>query len=272
MVAAARATEVDSAIEALDFETEPPSKWLRRGSEGLALNWRRLPDAQIDPAPDVTLRIYHAAARLKGGYLPPLAAMTPTRVSIAAGGLAVLALLILGLVQLSGSSTAPATAPSRLTLAQMRARLVGSPAPLAALHAQAGELLPGGLPAVRARLAALRGRPVVINKWASWCQPCRAEFGAFQRASLAQGREVAFVGLDSGESNPADARAFLRSFPVSYPSFEDPGGQAGAAITESTFTPVTVFLDRRGRQYIHQGPYPSAAKLEQDVRRYALDA
>jgi cytochrome c biogenesis protein CcmG/thiol:disulfide interchange protein DsbE len=198
--------------------------------------------------------------------------MTQARISMAAGGVAVLAVLVIGLVQLSGSSTTPQTAPSKLTLAQMGARLAGSPAPLAALHAQANEILPGGLGALRARLAQLRGRPVVINKWASWCQPCRSEFGAFQRVAVSQGRVVAFIGIDSGDSSHADALAFLRSFPVSYPSYYDQGGQAGAAITDSTFTPVTVFYDRRGRQYIHQGPYPTAARLEQDVRRYALDA
>ncbi|MEA2201044.1 MAG: cytochrome c biosis protein CcmG, thiol:disulfide interchange protein DsbE [Solirubrobacteraceae bacterium] len=198
--------------------------------------------------------------------------MTVARMSIMAGGLALLAVLAVGVIQLSSSSKAPATAPSKLTLAEMRARLAGSPAPLAALHAQANEILPGGLSALRARLAELRGHPVVVNKWASWCQPCRAEFGAFQRASVAQGREVAFIGVDSGDSSRTDALAFLRSFPVSYPSYYDESGQAGAAVTDSTFTPVTVFYDRNGRQYIHQGPYPSTAKLERDVRRYALDA
>jgi cytochrome c biogenesis protein CcmG, thiol:disulfide interchange protein DsbE len=196
--------------------------------------------------------------------------MTPKRVLIASGGVALLALLTVGLVQLAGSSRAPVLA-SKLSLAQMRARLTDSPAPLAALHAQAGALLPGGLGAVRARVAGLRGHPVVINKWASWCVPCRSEFGAFQRVSVATGREVAFIGVDSGEASRADALAFLHSFPVSYPSYYDQSGQAGAAITESTFTPVTVFYDPRGREYIHQGPYPSQAKLEQDVRRYALD-
>jgi cytochrome c biogenesis protein CcmG/thiol:disulfide interchange protein DsbE len=198
--------------------------------------------------------------------------MTLARMSLMAGGVAVVAVLAVGVIQLSTSSKAPATAPSKLTLAEMRARLAGSPAPLAALHAQANEILPGGLAAVRARLAELRGRPVVINKWASWCQPCRAEFGAFQRASVAQGRDVAFIGVDSGDSSRSDALAFLRSFPVSYPSYYDQSGQAGAAMTDSTFTPVTVFYDRHGHQYIHQGPYPSAAKLERDVRRYALGA
>jgi cytochrome c biogenesis protein CcmG/thiol:disulfide interchange protein DsbE len=197
--------------------------------------------------------------------------MTTKRVAIASVGAALLAVLVVGLFQLGRSPGTP-TAPSALSLAQMRTRLSGAPAPLAALHAQAGELLTGGLPALRARLTALRGRAVVINKWASWCVPCRSELGAFQRVSITQGREVAFIGVDSGEGSRADALAFLRSHPLSYPSYYDASGQIAGAITDSTFTPVTVFYDRRGRQYIHQGPYPSQAKLERDVRRYALDA
>jgi cytochrome c biogenesis protein CcmG, thiol:disulfide interchange protein DsbE len=196
--------------------------------------------------------------------------MTLKRSSTAAAGLAILILLVLGLLQLGGSSS-PST-PSGLTLAQMQSRLAGSPPALAALHQQAGEILSGGLPALRARLGTLRGLPVVVNKWASWCQPCRSELGVFQRVSVSQGRKVAFVGIDSLDSSREQALAFLRSFPVSFPSYYDRSGEAGLAIADSSFTPVTVFYDRRGAQYIHQGPYLSVAKLEQDIRRYALDA
>jgi cytochrome c biogenesis protein CcmG/thiol:disulfide interchange protein DsbE len=197
--------------------------------------------------------------------------MTPRSLSIALAAVAAVALLLvlgIGLVQLNGSQ---ASKPSTLTLGQMKARLNGSPPRLAALHAQANQLLSGGLPALRARLASLRGTPIVINKWSSDCEPCRAEFGVFQRVSVSRGREVAFLGIDSSESDRGEALAFLRSFPVSYPSYYDQSGQAGAAITDSAFTPVTVIYNRRGEVFIHQGPYASVAKLEQDLRRYALD-
>jgi thiol-disulfide isomerase/thioredoxin len=195
--------------------------------------------------------------------------MSFRRPLLALAALAVVVLLVVGLLQLGSNSATPA--PARLTPAQMQARLAGSPAPLAALHAQANELLGGGLAAVRARLAALRGLPIVLNKWASWCEPCRAEFGVFQAVSVARGREVAFLGIDSGDGSRSKPEEFLRSFPVSYPSYFDPSEQAGITITESGFTPVTLFIDSRGRQYVRQGPYPSVAKLEADIERYALD-
>ncbi len=197
----------------------------------------------------------------------------PTRLLVLAGALAIAALLAVGLVQLAGSSSAPGTAAvAQLTPAQMQARLAGSPAPLAALHAQANELVGGGAAALRARLRALKGWPVVVNKWASTCQPCRAEFGAFQRAAANLGRRVAFIGIDSGDIPRENGLEFLRSFPVSYPSYYDPSGQVGVEVTDSTFIPVTVFYDRHGEKYIRQGAYPSTAKLERDVERYALGA
>jgi thiol-disulfide isomerase/thioredoxin len=196
--------------------------------------------------------------------------MSASRVFGAAAAIALLALLTVGLVEISSRTSARPSA-RQLTLEQMRARLAGSPAPLDSLHAQAGQLLSGGLPAVSTRLHALRGMPVVINKWASWCAPCRAEFGAFAQASVSLGSRVAFVGIDSGESGRTAGTSFLRAHPVAYPSYYDPSGDAGSAITDSSFTPVTVFYDSRGSQYIHQGPYTTVAELERDVRRYALD-
>jgi cytochrome c biogenesis protein CcmG, thiol:disulfide interchange protein DsbE len=204
-----------------------------------------------------------------------MSAVSPRLLLTIALAVALLVLLVVGLVQLSGTSSPMNSSTSistpSLTLAQVRARLAGSPAALAALHAQASQVLPGGASALHARLAALRGYPLVIDKWASWCVPCQQERPVLQQASASLGREVGFVGIDSGDTNIAEARGFLRAVPVGYPSYYDPSGQLGIEITDSKFIPVTVFFDRAGSEYIHQGPYPSAAKLEADVRRYALD-
>ena len=100
-----------------------------------------------------------------------------------------------------------------------RRSFAGAPPPLAALHDQASELLDGGADAFKARLAKLRGYPVVVNKWASWCGPCRAEFPYFQRqVARSTAREVAFLGVDSND-NDGDAREFLSEYPVTYPSY-----------------------------------------------------
>jgi thiol-disulfide isomerase/thioredoxin len=202
--------------------------------------------------------------------------IAPARLLTTLAVLAVIALLAIGLIQLTDSSSSSSSeSDTRLTLAQVQTQLAGSPAPLAALHAQAGQILSGGasdLRALRARLAALHSYPLVINKWASWCVPCQSERTAFQHVSTSFGRTVAFIGIDSGDTSLADGRAFLRALPVGYPSYYDQSGRMGTAIADSSFTPVTVFYDRAGHQYIHQGPYPSAARLERDVRRYALDS
>lgn len=184
--------------------------------------------------------------------------------------LAVAGLIAVGVAELPGGSSTDTTRTTQLTRAQVGALLAGSPPPLATLHAQGGELLDGGAKTLHARLAALKGYPVVINKWASWCVPCKEEFPAFQRASAEYGKRVAFIGLDSGDSGKADAQAFLRSFPVSYPSWYDPSGSLGEQITDSSFTPVTVFIPVHGKPYPRQGQYPSLAKLKADIQRYAL--
>jgi cytochrome c biogenesis protein CcmG, thiol:disulfide interchange protein DsbE len=148
----------------------------------------------------------------------------------------------------------------------------GSPAALESLHAQGGRLLPGGPAAFRARLARLRGHPVVINEWASWCEPCQSEFPVFQRVSVRYGRQVAFVGIDSRDGT-GSATAFLRRFPVTYPSYLDPRQRIGSMLQAVGGIPQTVYIDSHGKQqYDHAGPYESAAALEHDIRFYLLRA
>ncbi len=195
--------------------------------------------------------------------------MTARRTIVTLTCVAVAGLIAVGVAELPDGSS---SGESRLTPARTSALLAGSPPALAALHDQANALLGGGASALRARLAALKGYPVVINKWASWCEPCRDESPAFERVAAEYGRRVAFLGIDSGDSSRAGPTAFLASFPVSYPSYYDRSGELGEQVTDSSSTPVTVFIARDGRMDIWQGQFPSAAKLREDVQRYALDA
>jgi len=148
--------------------------------------------------------------------------------------------------------------------------LAGSPPALAALHRQANDLLPGGEDAYEARLRELRGYPAVVNVWASWCGPCRFEFGHFQQAAARYGKRVAFLGIDSEDSNDA-ASTFLEEAPVPYPSYTDPDKSLAESIGASHGYPDTAFYDRTGKLvYLKQGPYTEESQLRADIRRYAL--
>lgn len=176
-------------------------------------------------------------------------------------------LLALGVLLGGCGSTAKNEAPPP---SQITVDFKGSPTPLASLHAQANQLLGGGPKAFSVRLASLKGYPIVVNKWGSWCGPCQSEFPAYQRVAAAYGRRVAFVGIDGKDHNAA-AAAFLKQFPVTYPSYTDPSESIAATIQALTYYPETVFLDRNGKLvYEHAGPYLSAKALASDVQRYAL--
>jgi cytochrome c biogenesis protein CcmG, thiol:disulfide interchange protein DsbE len=148
--------------------------------------------------------------------------------------------------------------------------LAGSPAPLATLHAQADKLIPGGTDAFEKRIAALHGYPVVANVWASWCGPCRFEFPTLQKLSARYGKRVAFLGVNSKDSDDA-AATFLEEAPLSYPSYTDPDGEIADSLKTSGGLPDTAFYDRAGQLcYLKRGAYPEQGDLEADVRLYAL--
>jgi len=131
-----------------------------------------------------------------------------------------------------------------------------------------GFTLPGlrdGQPPVH--LAAVPGKPTVVNFFAAWCVPCRTELPAFKAASDAH-PEVAFLGVDHQDSR-SDAIELLDEFGITYPAGYDPRGEI-AAKYRIRGLPATVFIDARGRvTELHQGAL-SAAAIDAGVRALTL--
>lgn len=144
--------------------------------------------------------------------------------------------------------------------------LAGSRPALAALHRQSGALL-GSTKALLRRLAQLRGYPVVVNAWASWCGPCQQEFSLLASASVRYGRTVAFLGVDTDDS-AGDGAAFLAKHPVSYPSYRGTIGQL-SALAQIPGLPTTIFIGRSGKVvHVHLGQYDTQSSLDADIQSY----
>jgi cytochrome oxidase Cu insertion factor (SCO1/SenC/PrrC family)/thiol-disulfide isomerase/thioredoxin len=150
------------------------------------------------------------------------------------------------------------------------ARPTKSPSVLAALHDQASRLL-GSYPALAARIHRLRGYPLVVNVWASWCTPCQAEFEFFAKMSVQYGNRVAFLGADDDDS-AGNARAFLEQHHVSYPSYNVTSSEL-SPLAQIEGLPTTIFINRSGKVVdVHTGQYASASALDADISSYAAPA
>jgi cytochrome c biogenesis protein CcmG, thiol:disulfide interchange protein DsbE len=130
-------------------------------------------------------------------------------------------------------------------------------------------LLEGGRPAFEAFIEKQRGTPVVVNKWASWCGPCRAEFPYLRDQAKLHKGDVVFIGVDS-DDNDGDARSFLADNPIPFKHFKDPKLEIAAAFGGVQSTPSTAFYDSTGElAFLHQGGYQSEDQLAEDIDRYA---
>ncbi len=162
-------------------------------------------------------------------------------------------------------------APLRpLTREQVSAPIAGAPPRLAALRRRVNELDDGATKAFDAQLRALRGYPVVVNMWASWCEPCRRELPLFQREAVKRGATVAFLGVNVEDARDAALKLAAR-YPLPYPSFSDPRYNITAGRFAARGLPVTAFYDAKGKRVaVRQGEFPNQAALSEAIERYAL--
>ena len=130
-------------------------------------------------------------------------------------------------------------------------------------------MIDGGREAFEAYVSRQKGRPVVVNKWASWCGPCRAEFPFFGDQAKQRKGEVVFVGVNSND-NDDNAREFLSEYPVPFPHFKDPDLKVAASFNGVQAFPTTAYYDRKGElAYVHQGGYLKESDLVDDIDKYA---
>ncbi len=163
-------------------------------------------------------------------------------IGLIAGGVAavlIIALLVVGLAASGGS-----TAIDDALVSGQR-----PPAPDITLPV----LVSGpGLPPAgqRVSLSSLKGTPVVLNLWASWCGPCRDEAPIFETAwERYRGKGALVLGLDLQDLS-GNALAFLREYGITYPSLRD-GSDASKRDLEATGVPETYIIDKRGRIALH---------------------
>jgi cytochrome c biogenesis protein CcmG/thiol:disulfide interchange protein DsbE len=132
---------------------------------------------------------------------------------------------------------------------------IGKPAPDFTL----GRLdRPGSL-----QLSSLRGKVVVLNFWASWCQPCKLEAPDLAASAKKWSGRVVVLGVDVNDPS-GDARGFMRKYGITYPIVHD-NKNVTSPKYGLTGLPETFFLDRRGRIVSHVISEIEAADLQRGV-------
>ncbi|MEA2190169.1 MAG: cytochrome c biosis protein CcmG, thiol:disulfide interchange protein DsbE [Solirubrobacteraceae bacterium] len=172
----------------------------------------------------------------------------------------------------SGDAATTTPRPAAASSKAVAARLAEAPAALRTNAADADTLAGEGVDALRKRVVRLRGHALIVNQWASWCAPCRAEFPLLADAVAEHGDEVAFLGIDFMDDRGA-AADFMRESPPGFASIYDPKGEATREMGGGRGAPTTFFVAPDGTlAYKKIGAYVDAAALEADIRTYALDA
>lgn len=144
-----------------------------------------------------------------------------------------------------------AAPPGETTAGRIPAPQTGFLAPDFTLQSASGESV---------TLSDLRGRPVLVNLWASWCGPCRAEMPAMQRLHEAYGDDFVILAVNmTAQDSQTAALAFAAEYGLTFPILFDPSGEVGR-LYENRALPSSYFVDRDGviREVVIGGPMAEA--------------
>ncbi len=152
--------------------------------------------------------------------------------------------MLIGLVIVAGGAwilvsrgLRPDAVPGSQSAALDAAPVAGHPAPDFALQTLAGDTL---------RLSDFKGQPVLINFWATWCPPCRAEFPDFQRAYIDNIDNLVIIGINNTPTDQPDRVAdFVAEMGVTFPIVLDESGDV-AETYNVLGLPTSIFIDRDG--------------------------
>lgn len=104
-----------------------------------------------------------------------------------------------------------------------------------------------GLSGPAVTLAALRGHPVLVDFWASWCEACEQEASALERFSQGLHGRATLVGVNWEDLSLAGARKFIRGYGWTFPNLRDPDGTVGREYGITSFLPTAFVIDSSGR-------------------------
>ncbi len=110
------------------------------------------------------------------------------------------------------------------------------------------------------RLSELRGKPVLLNFWATWCPPCRKEVPDLQKFHEQYGDKITLLGINFGEE-AQDVRAFMKRYAATYPTLMDANGKV-FVLYQLTGLPTSFWVDQQG---IVRGMWLGAMKTEDMV-------
>ncbi len=169
------------------------------------------------------------------------------------------------------ASAGPAPDSSGMAAAKKAAGIADCPTSEAAVAAVVDGLpdavlpcLGGGRPV---RLAGLRGRPMIINVWASWCGPCRTE-APFLAEMARSGSDLLVLGVNHADDDPAGAISFARDAAWTYPEIQDQDLVLRRDL-QVTALPVTFFVRADGTiAYRNLTPFSSVDQIRELSQRY----